>query len=158
MSAVRQDYILRQIDLLRQFVSRLAKRRTEPELDEALLLAFHLQEKLFPVPPAEFLRLDLDEQIATLRRGESREAGNARCRTYATLLKETAELYDYKGQPDLAAGARQLALYAALQVSVDDPADAAAEQLVRDLLPAIDPTTLHAPVAALLEQLRSRNA
>src|SRR5689334_10930334 len=64
MSGQRQDYILRQIDLLRQFVKRVVHKRPDPELDEALLLAMHLQEKLFPLPPAEFLRLDLAAQIA----------------------------------------------------------------------------------------------
>ena len=62
MANQRSDYILQQIDLLRQFVKRVVGKRPDPELDEALLLAMHLQEKLFPVPPAQFLRLELAEQ------------------------------------------------------------------------------------------------
>ena len=81
MSAQRQDYILRQIDLLRQFVKRILLKRPDPELDEALLLAFHLQEKLFPIPPVEFLQLELPAQIELLRRGESPAVGNENCRT-----------------------------------------------------------------------------
>lgn len=154
MSSQKQDYILRQIDLLRQFVKRLLGKRPDPELEEALLLAFHLQEKLFPIPPAEFLRLELPAQIELLRRNESPAAGNENCRAYALLLAETARLYDHKGLPDLAAGARQMGLYAALSVALADPADGEASQLARDLLAAVDVHTLHPPVVALLEQLR----
>ena len=154
MSSQRQDYILRQIDLLRQFVKRVVQKRPDPELDEALLLAMHLQEKLFPLPPAEFLQLELPEQIAQLRRNESRAGGNARCTAYAALLAETARLYEHKGAPDLAAGARQMGLYAALSVALDDPADSEANLLSRELLVQLDARSLHPPVIALLEQLR----
>jgi hypothetical protein len=154
VSGQRQDYILRQIDLLRQFVKRVLLKRPDPELDEALLLTLHLQEKLFPVPPAEFLRLELAEQIAQLRQGESRAEGNVKCRTYALLLVETARLYEHKGHPDFAAGARQMALFAALSVALDDPADGEANLVSRELLAQLDPLSLQAPVIALLEQLK----
>jgi hypothetical protein len=154
VSTQRQDYILRQIDLLRQFVKRVVQKRPDPELDEALLLALHLQEKLFPLPPVQFLQLELSEQIEQLRRNESRTEGNAKCGAYAALLAETARLYEHKGMPDFAAGARQMALYAALSVALDDPADAEANLLSREMLVQLDASTLHAPVIALLEQLR----
>jgi len=154
MSGQRQDYILRQIDLLRQFVKRLVQKRPDSELDEALLLALHLQEKLFPLPPAEFLRLELAEQIAQMRRNESREEGNAKCCAYAALLGETARLYEHKGEPDFAAGARQMGLYAALSVALDDPADAEANLLAREMLVQLDAHSLQPEVIALLEQLR----
>jgi hypothetical protein len=154
MSTQRQDYILRQIDLLRQFVKRLLLKRPDPELDEALLLALHLQEKLFPIPPAEFLRLDLAAQIELLRRNEPVAAGNENCRAYAALLAETARIYEHKGQPDLAAGARQMGLYAALSAALADASDGEANALARDLLAAIDVQTLHPPVIALLQQVR----
>ena len=155
MSGQRQDYILRQIDLLRQFVKRVVHKRPDPELDEALLLAFHLQEKLFPLPPAEFLRLELAAQIARLRSNESRADGNARCTAYAALLAETARLYAHKGEPDLAAGARQMGLYAAASVMLDDPAAAEASLLARELLRQLDAKSLYPPVVALLEQLET---
>lgn len=153
MSSQRQDYILRQIDLLRQFVKRLLLKRPDPELDEALLLALHLQEKLFPIPPAQFLRLDLPGQIELLRRNESAAAGNENCRAYAALLAETARLYEHKGLPDLAAGARQIGLYAALSAVLSDQNDGEANALARELLAAVDVQTLHPPVIVLLQQL-----
>jgi hypothetical protein len=158
MGAQRQDYILRQIDLLRQFVKRLLLKRPDPELDEALLLALHLQEKLFPIPPPEFLRLDLPAQIDLLRRNEPAAAGNANCRAYAALLAETARIYEHKGQPDLAAGARQMGLYAALSAVLGDAHDAEAGTLARELLAAVDVQALHPPVIALLQQLRDSPA
>ncbi len=158
MSSQRQDYILRQIDLLRQFVKRLLLKRPDPELDEALLLALHLQEKLFPLPPAQFLRLELPAQIELLRRNESVAAGNENCRAYAALLAETARLYEHKGQPDLAAGARQMGLYAALSVVIADANDGEATALARELLAAVDVQALHPPVVALLRQFHESPA
>jgi hypothetical protein len=158
MSGQRQDYILRQIDLLRQFVKRVMLKRPDPELDEALLLAMHLQEKLFPLPPAEFLRLDLGAQIARLRSNESRAAGNARCTAYAALLAETARLYEHKGEPDLAAGARQMGLYAAVSVVLDDRSDAEANLLARELLLQLDAKSLYPPVVALLDRLDQKES
>lgn len=154
MASQRQDYILRQIDLLRQFVARLAGRRPDLELEEALLLSFHLQEKLFPLPPAEFLRLALPDQIAALRRSESAADARDKCLAYASLLAETAVLYDYKGRDDLAAGARQMALYAALGLALENRSDPAAAALIDRLVADLDLSGLHAPVAAMLADYR----
>ncbi len=155
MSGLRQDYLLRQIELLRQFTARLAGRRPDRELEEALLLAFHLQERLLPLPPHEFLQLDLPGQLAALRRDETPREGNAKCRALAELLAETATLYGYKGHGELAGGARQLALYAALSAAVGDPADATARALVGRLVPLLDPACLHPPVAGLLAEFNA---
>lgn len=152
MAIQRQDYLLRQIDLLRQFVARLLGRRSTHELDEALLLSFHLQEKLFPLPPVEFLRLDLPEQIAALRRNEPEATAGEKCLAYALLLAETASLYEFKGREDLAAGARQMALFAALGLALENRADPVPRGLVDRLVAGVDPSLLHAPVAALLAE------
>jgi hypothetical protein len=156
MAGQRQDYILRQIELLRQFVARLTASGGKRELEEALLLAFHLQEKLFPLPPAEFLRLELSAQVEALRARESPAAGRENCLAYARLLAETAALYDLKGRNDLADGARQMALYAALCVALDGDADAAVDDLMDNLLVRLDPENFHAPVAELLADYRRR--
>jgi hypothetical protein len=154
MSIQRQDYVMRQIALLRQFIARLSSQRTDRELEEALLLSFHLQEKLLPLPPAEFLRLDLDAQITALRHLEPPAVARDKCLSYAGLLAETAELYDLKGRDDLAAGARQMALYASLVVALENPADASAVSLVDRLAATLDSAALHAPVAELLAEYK----
>lgn len=145
---------MRQIALLRQFVARLADRPNEREMAEALHLSFHLQEKLLPLPPAEFLRLDLAAQITALRLHEPPAVAREKCLAYAELLEETSRLYDGKGRDDLAAGARQMALYAALVLALEDRTDAATGRLVERLANHLEPAALHAPVAALLEEFR----
>jgi hypothetical protein len=155
MAGQRKDYLLNQIDLLRQFVARLVNDHAKAGLDEALQLAFHLQEKIFPLPPAEFLRLEVGQQIETLMKGESKANGHEKCLTYAQLLKETATLYQLKGRDDLAAGARQLGLHVALSVALDQPAaPEPVDALVEEFQNAVDVENLHPPVQELLEAYR----
>jgi hypothetical protein len=153
MPAQTQDWILRQIELLRQFVARLMHDRDPAGIEEALQLAFNLQERLFSRPAPEFLRLAVHEQIAALRAGGPSAAADEKCLTYATLLGETANLYQLRGRDDLAAGARQLALHVALSVALDGPMGSpAAVALVRELTGALSPDALHAPVREMLER------
>ena len=156
MAVKREDYILGQIELLRQFVARVIHSRERTGLEEALRLSLHLQEKLFPLPAVEFLALPVDEQIAGLRAGESSATGQGKCLTYARLLHETGRLYEFGGRADLAAGARQLALQVALSAALAEPADAAAATLVHDLLPLVDLTQLHPPVRERLDLFLAR--
>ena len=159
MASQREDYIIGQIQLLRQFVARLLRRREEAGMHEAIQLALYLQEKLFGRPAAEFLRLEVSEQIAALKLGESKEAGHAKCLAYATLLKETATLYQIRNQDDLASGARQLALHVALSVAVDQPAgDTSVNVLLAELTAALGNTELHPPVRELQEKIDQRES
>jgi hypothetical protein len=152
MPGAREDYLVRQIDLLRQFVARLVRDRRPAEIEQALLQSFALQERLMPRPPAEFLQLDAVGQFEALRRGLPAAAAAERCLTYAELLVHTGTLYDLRGREDLATGARQLALHLAALAAVelgDGPARATAAQ-IRALVPD---DALHPPVRALLGRL-----
>lgn len=149
MAEQRRDYLLQQTELLRQFVARLIRDRDGPRIDEALHLAFSLQERLFPIPAAEFLQLEASEQVSRLLAGESPTRGREKCETYATLLAESASLYELRGRADLSVGARQLALHIALLVA-PKPADKSAQALVSRLRESLGGETLHAPVAQLL--------
>jgi hypothetical protein len=155
MSGIRRDYLLNQIDLLRQFVARLVDGGANAGLDDMLQLAFSLQEKLFGMPPAEFLTKEVSEQINALQVGESAASGREKCLTYAQLLKETAALYDFRGRGDLAAGARQLALHVVLIVALQAPDNAAARDLAETLIAKLDLSGLHAPVRELLDEFRA---
>lgn len=153
MPSQRRDYILQQIDLLRQFVARVARSKESAGLDDMLQLSFSVQEKLFGRPPAEFLRLEVSEQVAALMAGESKSAGHEKCLTYAALLQETAALYEFRGRDDLAFGARQLGLHVALTIATDQPEKPeAVRALIDELLPTKMLDDLHPPVKALLEE------
>ena len=157
MPGQHQDYMLGQIQLLGEFVARLLRRRDEAGLQEAIQLALYLQEKLFAMPAAEFLRLEVSAQIAELKKGESKEEGHAKCLSYATLLKETATLYALGGKNDLATGARQLALYVVLSVAVDQPTgDTSTNVLLAELNASLAGTELHPPVRELQEKFDQR--
>ncbi len=159
MAGQQQDYILRQIELLGRFAARL-RRKGKPlddkdrlELNETLLLALHLQEQNFGMPAAKFLSLTADEQVAALRKGESTADGQARCLVYATILKETAVLYAFRDNEDLALGARQLALYLALSLALEPPTDGrAVHALIDELRADLGEAGLHAPTRELLGQ------
>jgi len=153
MAGQRQDYLLKQIEMLRHFAARLVRTKESGGLDDMLQLSFSLQEKLFARPPADFLRLEVTEQVAALMTGESKAAGHEKCLTYAALLKETATLYEFRGRDDLAFGARQLGMHVALLVGLDQPEKPeAVRALVDELLPTKSLDDLHPPVKALLEQ------
>lgn len=158
MPGQRKDYILDQIELLRQFVARLAHDRNRVGLEEALQLSFNLQERLFPLPAPRFLGLPVAGQIAALQAGETPATGRDKCLTYARLLQHTASLYEFRGRADLATGARQLALHVALSLAVAPDRDQAAAALVTDLLPRLDPAELHPPVRELLDLFTTRPA
>ena len=157
MPGQRKDYILDQIALLRQFVARLTNDRSPVGLEEALQLSLNLQAKLFPLPAPAFLSLPIDGQIAALRHGESAAAGRDKCLAYAQLLEQTASLYGFRDRPDLAAGARQLALHVALSLAIGAD-DAEASALVHGLLSHLDPLELYAPVRELLDQFIQQDA
>ena len=159
MPAQRRDYIISQIELLGKFVARLARTREEAGLHEAIALAQHLQEKLFARPPAEFLRLDVADQMAALRAGEAPATGDEKCLTYATLLRETAQLYAWQGREELAFGARQLALQVALGVALPQvPASGPADALVRELTAALGANELHPPLPEQLDDYLGRRS
>ncbi len=163
MPSQQQDYILRHIETIGRLIARLRRKgktlgeEDKTDLNETLLLALHLQEKNFGMPAAKFLGLSADEQLAALQSGEAKSAGQARCLTYATLLQHTAELYAYRGSTDLALGARLLALYIALSVALESPADAAPVRThVRDLLAILDGADLPPSTREMLEQFETR--
>lgn len=149
MLSQRHDFILQQIELLRQFVTRLVNDYQPARSDEALRLALGLQERLFPLPVAEFLQLDAAAQFTALRRQPSPSDALETCLTYVELLVHTATLYELRGRDDLASGARQLALHLALLAYHDEPTTAAAS-LVPLLRTLLGTEPIHPPVQELL--------
>lgn len=148
---MRQDYILRLIGELRQFVATVLGSGDPARAGEALHAILHAQQRLFQVPPAEFLGLSLDQQVEHLGRAESPAHAVEKVATYAATLVEAARVYDATHRADLAAGSRQLALAVLLTAAQHWPEQhgqfAADVEHLRSTLPD---ESLNPPVRELL--------
>lgn len=151
MAGQREDYLLREISRLRVLVAAVVNDRRPGDLDHALELALGLQVKLFPNPPVEFLALEAAEQFRRLIAGLPREAAAGKVQTYAELLFHAATLYDFKDRPDLALGARQLALHMALLAALE-LGDTVGDGTIALLRRSLAGEHLHAPVQELLAE------
>jgi hypothetical protein len=149
--AVRDDYLLRYLVLIRQAIAQALKLREARQTDHALRILLQAQEKLFARPLASFASLTVDEQLALLASGENAETSREKRIAYASLLQEAGHNYEARDRPDLALSAYQLALHVVLTVIVEsNPAPDDTLQLARELLARIPPEMLHAPVRDLL--------
>jgi hypothetical protein len=150
----RDDYILRYLELIRQFLTQAIKLRDGGNLDQALRVLFQAQEKLFARPASEFITRSLDEQLQLLVIGESKENARAKRIGYALLLQEAGLIYRQRDRADLAESAFQLALQIMLIVSVEAPKETEEHRpMIQELLSRVNVDQLHAPVKELLEKL-----
>jgi hypothetical protein len=159
MPGERQDYLLRLIEQLRQFVAQALALRQAGKLDEALLALVHAQEKLFVRPAAEFRHLPLVEQLPMLKFGESADMGREKCVAYAAILEQAGLVYQGKNQEAIAGSAFQLALHVLLLVA-SEPGAVTPElrhsiTTLRERLPADE---LNAPTQELLARYEESNA
>jgi len=152
--AVRDDYLLRFIAVLRQALAEVFKFREAGRYEAALHAAFAAQEKLFSRTTAELAKLNLDELIRLLRLDESQAAGREKVLGYASLLEETGLTYEAMGRAALATGCYQLALQVMLSVATEDSdCPEALREKMSALLARIPPEELHEPVKELLRTL-----
>jgi hypothetical protein len=159
MPGERQDYLLRLIEQLRQFVAQALALRQAGKLDEALMALAHAQEKLFVRPAAEFRHLPIVDQLRLLKLGESTDMGREKCVAYATILEQAGLVYQGKGQETLAGSAFQLALHVLLLVA-GEPGTVTPElrhgiAKLRERLPAEE---LNALTRELLARYEERSA
>lgn len=153
--AVRDDYLLRYLALIRQAIAQALKLRQSGQPDHALRILLNAQEKLFARPLASFAGLSLDEQLALLASGENSDTAREKTLAYALLLREAGHAYLARERQDLAISAFQLALHILLLVTSDQPStDDEQREIMRDLLARIPPENLHAPVRDLLANAR----
>ena len=129
---LRQDYIMRLISELGQFV-RAAITSGEPGKEaEALQAVIHAQRQLFQESPEVALARSLDEQIDHLTRGETPADAAERVIVYSEILEQEARIYDHVGKESLALSSRVLGLSALLTAVVRWPEQRA------NLAPKID--------------------
>jgi len=152
--ALRDDYLLRFIALLRQALAEIFKFREGGHYEAALHAAFAAQEKLFSRTTAELSQLSLDELLRLLRLDESQATGREKVLGYASLLKETGLTYEAMGRAPMATGCFQLALQVMLSVAVENaPCPDELRGKIAELLARIPPEELHEPVKELLGKL-----
>jgi hypothetical protein len=153
MAGQREDYILRLIDELRQFVAQLIRLRSTDRLDEALVAAVGAQERLFARPARDFMPLPVADQLRLLTLGESPDTGRAKCLAYAEILEQAGLVYRAKSQEAFAASAFELSLCVLAHAALASPAAAAeARPAIGRLLAQHPADRLHAPVRELLER------
>jgi hypothetical protein len=151
MASRREDYLLRLIEELREFVAQAIALRDTGRLGQALMTVVTAQEKLFARPAVEFTPLPVDEQLRLLTIDESPETGRGKCLAYASILQEAGNVYRARGRDDLAASAFQLALYVSLTVALaDEDRGAALRPSIGALRERVPETSLQAPVRELL--------
>jgi len=121
MSFQRQDYLLRMIGELRQFVSTVVSAGGPGRAAEALHAIMHAQQQLFQIPPEKITNLTLDEQLDTLSRGERPTGAVEKVIAHATILGEAARIYEGTDRLALARSSRQLALAALLTAAARWP-------------------------------------
>jgi len=156
MAALRDDFVMRQIDRLRAQVAGLLNEPRPPgAIDQALQLALSLQVKLFPVDASQFLTLAPAAQFEHLIRGRPEADAAELTATYAELLFHTATLYEFADRLEFASGARQLALQLALLSEQRFRTDAAA-RLVALLASAATRGELASDVQSLLADFERR--
>ncbi len=152
--ALREDYILRFLALLRQAIAQMVNLRTAGRYTEALDTALQSQEKLFARTTAELAGLSLDELLRLLRLDEPKETADEKVLAYASLLRETGLVYAAMDRNDSAASCFQLALHVTLTVAVGQPAVSDEMRAsLRDQLARIPADQLNPPVQEMLQQL-----
>ncbi len=151
MANEEQDYLLKMLQELRQFIAQVAKTGDTSGASEALLAVVHAREKLFGKPTSEFGRLPVAEQLAWLAAGESPEQARSKCLTYAAMLKSAALIYQVQNDDPMATSAYQLSLYIVLILAVQT--QASYDELrseIHDLKGKIPEEALNPPVLELL--------
>ncbi len=159
MAGQREDYLLRLIEELREFVARAVALRHTDQLGQALLTVVTAQERLFARPAADFTARGIDEQLRLLTIDESAETARGKCLAYAAILREAGNVYRGLGREDLAASAWQLALYVTLTVAVGNEAKAGdLRPAIGELRARLTEDSLQPPVRELLAKLPAASA
>ena len=159
MPGERQDYLLRLIEQLRQFVAQALALRQAGKLDEALMALAHAQEKLFVRPAGEFRHLPIVDQLRLLKLGESTNMGREKCVAYATILEQAGLVFQGKNQDSLANSAFQLALHVLLLVA-EEPGTVTPElqRALATLRERLSAEELNAPTRELLARYEGSSA
>ncbi|MGH7995312.1 MAG: hypothetical protein ACREFX_03070 [Opitutaceae bacterium] len=157
MPLQQEDYFVRMIGELREFVTQAVGTRNPGKLDEALIAIVQAQEKLFGRPSSEFRFPDVNAQLAMLSQGETTAGARTKWLAYADILEQAGAVYQARGQRELAGSAFQLALYVHLILADRTSSGAGEKASIAALVERVPPEELHAPVLELLERFNGWN-
>lgn len=152
-----EDYLIRHIQMIGQFIAQMRQARREGREDQAIRIGLQAVERLFGGRMDELTSLPLDQQCVRLAAGFS--AGEARSRqfAYALLLKELGISYRDCGRPEVATASGKAALWICLQLLVTPaPGDDGMLDLARELLAGLPPEAVDAPLQELLAAVSER--
>jgi len=151
----QEDYILRQIAMLRLLLARMLRLRSSGRHEEAMALMMQAQETLFGRPLSEIAALPLADQLELLAAGLTPEQAREKQVGYALLLREAGISYAERSRDDLSAGAFKAALHILLNVSIKDGAwDDELVDLIRSTLAATPVEEVDAPIREMLSAIR----
>jgi hypothetical protein len=139
----RQDYLLRLIEELTQFLARAVFQRKAGREMESLTAIVESCERLFGLEAAELFQFTPEQHFVMLTDGESPENARAKTLIYAALTAEAGRNYASLGKAELARGSFLSALRLTLRA--------------RESFPTDDPPPSYAPsIAELLQQLQGQ--
>jgi hypothetical protein len=152
----REDYIERQIAMLRQGLEQILKLRSGGHHEQAMMVLMQAQEKLFGCPPSQFAALAMDDQLKLLAAGVSPEEAREKYVGYALLLREAGISYAQRDRNDLSASAFKAALYVLLHASLKKSGgEEALLDLIRTTLASTPTEAVDAPIREMLEAINS---
>lgn len=138
--------------MLRQMLAQILKLRSAGEHEQAMRVLLQAQERLFGYSPSDIASLPMDDQLALLAAGSSKEDTREKFVGYALLLREAGLSYWCVDRKDLAAGAFKAALHVLLRTSLTSSnLDAPLVDLIRSTLAATPLEVIDAPISAMLE-------
>lgn len=154
----REDYIVRHIQMVGQFIAQMLKARGAGREDQAIQLGVQAVERLFGVGMDELAACPMDEQCERLAAGYSRAEGRERQFAYALLLKELGVSYRNGPDPEIALVPWKAALWICLRLLTEsgDGSDDGVLQLAREMLASIPPGAIDAPLRAALAVVSER--
>lgn len=139
----RQDYLLRLIEELTQFLARAVFQRQAGREREALSAIVESCERLFGLEAAQLFQFTPDQHFVMLTDGEAPDNARAKVLIYAALTAEAGQNYAALGKTELA----RASLLSALRLTLR----------ARESLPTAEPPPSYAPsISDLLRQLQDQ--
>ncbi|HYP17318.1 MAG TPA: hypothetical protein VEQ65_08920 [Opitutus sp.] len=153
---MQRDYILRIIEQVGQFLSRVIQQRENHAPQEALQSVMAGCERLFGLEAVQLFQFTPDQHVAMLTEGETSENARNKILIYASLCAEAGKCYALLGQPRVAHASFLTALRLALKAHLLQPADDWPDYApsLSELLSLLGDEPLDAETAELLASAR----